>query len=74
MEVDEENEEVEEAVIVNMEIYTDGSAIQNEKAGIGIMFCTPEYPRISRDVTEEGKTSSFAELKAIQVALQTVRD
>jgi ribonuclease HI len=55
-----------------MDIYTDGSSIQNEKAGIGILFCHPNYERISLDVSHEGKTSSFAELKAIQIALQTI--
>ena len=57
-----------------MEIWTDASAIQNEKAGIGIIFCDPNYNHISLDVSAEGKTSSFGELKAIQIALETVKE
>ena len=40
-----DNEDQE--LLVNMEIWTDASAIQNEKAGIGIIFCDPNYNHIS---------------------------
>mgnify|MGYP002630610775 CR=1 FL=1 len=57
-----------------MEVWTDASAIQNVKAGVGIFFCDPNYDYISLDVSDEGKTSSFGELKAVQIALQTLQE
>ena len=64
----------EEDMTVHIEVFTDGSAVQNEKAGIGIVFCDRNYENISLNVSEEGKTSSFAELKAIKVSLDTLKD
>jgi hypothetical protein len=64
----------EEDRTVHIEVYTDGSALQNEKAGIGIVFCDRNYANVSLDVSDEGKTSSFAELKAIKVSLDTLKD
>ena len=48
--------------------------MQNVKVGVGIIICDPRFEHISLDVSDEGKTSSFGELKAIQIALQTLED
>ena len=64
----------EEVMIVHIEVYKDGSTVQNEKAGIGIVFCDCNYANVSLDVSDEDKTSPFAELKDIKVSLDTLKD
>jgi len=64
----------EEVMTVHIEVYKDGSTVQNEKAGNGIVFCDRNYANVSLDVSDEGKTSPFAELNDIKVSLDTLKD
>ena len=61
-----------------MHIFTDGSCInngkKNSKGGIGVFFGDNDTKNVSKELTCEKITNQVAELTAISIALDIVKD
>ena len=58
----------------HINVYTDGSALQNGKAGIGVHFANKLYADLSEAFNKPPNTNQRAELWAVIRALQVIRE